>query len=93
MIHKTLQELGLSFLSVCPLHTTCRISPKQGEDIICISGLPRMSFMFVLHYISPRMNIAYKEKNQTGLTFWWPGGFRMVELSHEKASEAMVLIW
>lgn len=34
VIHKNLQELGLEFLSVCSLHTTCRISPIQGEDII-----------------------------------------------------------
>lgn len=54
-----------------------------------------MTFMFVLHYISPRMNIAYKEKNQTQFMLWWSGGFRkgMVELSYEKTSEAMVLIW
>lgn len=51
--------------------------------------------MFVLHYISPRMNIAYKEKNQTRFMLWWSGGFRrgMVELSYEKTPEAMVLIW
>lgn len=80
----------LSVLSIQPAEFS-----RDREKVSFASPLcPGLSFVAVLHYIPPRINIAYEEKKQMGFLFWCPRRFKRekVELSY-MTSKAMGSIW